>query len=297
MVAMLAAVAALGAACGGEDGPVAAGTLPPPQDPGGSTAPAGTTGGGGGGGGGEETPAATTSLEVWFTRGEGLHPAMRDVPQTRSVGRAALEQLLGGPTAAERRDEVGSQVPPGTRLLGLDIGDGIATVDLSGEYESGGGTLSMTMRLAQVVYTLTQFPTVDGVRFRLDGAPVNVFSGEGIVIEEPLRRADYDELLPAIVVERPAAGARVSSPALVSGTANVFEANVTVAILDASGRELARNFTTATCGSGCRGDFRIELPFTVTADGRGTIVVSDDDADGDGRPAHEVRIPVMLVAG
>jgi hypothetical protein len=26
----------------------------------------------------------------------------------------------------------------------------------------------------------------------------------------------------------------------------------------------------------------------------GTLVVHDDDADGDGKPSHEVRIPVTL---
>ena len=37
----------------------------------------------------------------------------------------------------------------------------------------------MQTRLAQVVYTLTQFPTVDGVVFSLDGEPIDVLGGEG----------------------------------------------------------------------------------------------------------------------
>ena len=32
----------------------------------------------------------------------------------------------------------------------------------------------MQTRLAQVVYTLTQFPTVKGVLFSLDGVPIDV---------------------------------------------------------------------------------------------------------------------------
>ena len=164
-----------------------------------------------------------------------------------------MNALLDGPTAAERSAGLSSAVPPGTRLLGIAIHDGLATVDLTSEYQSGGGALSMQTRLGQVVYTLTQFPTVQKVRFRLDGAPVNVFSSEGIVLDHPVGRSDYADLLPAIDVDKPAAGDRVTSPVTVSGNANVFEANVTVEMLDAKGKVVGKTFTTASCGTGCRG--------------------------------------------
>ena len=54
----------------------------------------------------------------------------------------------------------------------------------------------MEARLGQVVYTLTQFPTVQKVRFELDGRPVNVFSSEGIVLDHPVGRSDYQDLSP-----------------------------------------------------------------------------------------------------
>jgi len=91
---------------------------------------------------------------------------------------------------------VKTAVPTDTRLLGISIKNGIATVDFTSEYQSGGGSLSMQMRLGQVVYTLTQFPTVKAVRFQLDGAPVNVFSGEGIILDHPVGRSDYADLAP-----------------------------------------------------------------------------------------------------
>jgi hypothetical protein len=100
---------------------------------------------------------------------------------------------------------------------------------------------------------------------------------------------------PAIVVERPKAGDELSSPFEVAGTADVFEANVTVRLLDKTGDEISRGFTTATCGTGCRGDFSTQVVFRIRAKQRGTVVVSDDDADGDGKPQHQVRVPVVLV--
>jgi Immunoglobulin-like domain of bacterial spore germination len=98
----------------------------------------------------------------------------------------------------------------------------------------------------------------------------------------------------AIVVVKPSPGATITSPVTISGTADVFEANVTVILLDADGNELARDFTTATCGTGCRGDYELELPFSVDAEQAGRIVVQDDDAAGTGSPPHVADVPVTL---
>jgi hypothetical protein len=242
----------------------------------------------------ETTLPAPASLEVWFARGEELVSVKRTHEATPRVATAAIEALLDGPTQAERADGFDSAIPDGTRLLGISIKGGVATIDLTSEYQSGGGSLSMQVRLGQVVYTLTQFPTVKKVSFRLDGTPVNVFSSEGIVLSHPVGRSDYKDLLPVIVVSSPASGARVTSPVTVAGSANVFEANVTVKVLDAQGRVIASTFTTATCGTGCRGTYSVDVPFRTGREQRGTIVVSDDDAAGVGHAPHEVRIPVVL---
>ncbi|HKO75164.1 MAG TPA: GerMN domain-containing protein [Gaiellaceae bacterium] len=247
--------------------------------------------------GGSSTSSGTAKLvsyEVWFTRGESLFVVRRDGPSTPRVGSAAMESLLAGPTPREQAAAVGSQIPAGTQFLGLTVDDGIATVDLTSEFESGGGSASMNMRIAQVVYTLTQFPTVKGVLFELDGQRVDVLGGEGVIVDQPVTRKNYRDLLPAILVVNPQIGTRVGNPVLVEGSANVFEANVTVEVVDESGNVVGHTFTTATCGTGCRGTFSIRVPYEVTSATRGLIIVHDDDAAGTGTPPHEVRIPVVL---
>jgi germination protein M len=254
-------------------------TVPPPD----TTAGFGSTG--------------TTRLityEVWFTRGESLFAVSRAQLATPRVGSAAMEALLEGPGPRERAAGVGSQVPPGTRFLGLTVEDGIATVDLTSEFESGGGSASLNMRIAQVVYTLTQFRTVKGVLFELDGQSVDVLGGEGVVVDQPVTRKDFRDLLPAILVRKPEIGERVSNPVTVSGSANVFEANVSVEIVDANGKVVGSTFTTATCGTGCRGNFSVSVPYDISAGTRGLVIVHDDDAAGSGTSPHEVRIPVVL---
>ena len=285
VVLMLAALALTLAGCG--DKAQSAGPLPTAVDTGSGDTVAAPPAPPPPSTGAESPPIGTSRYQVWLTSDDGtLDLTWQEGPKTTGVISAALELLLDSPDTA---------IPSGTRLLGVDLDDGVATVDLSKEFESGGGSTSMFLRLAQVVYTATQFDGVKSVRFHLDGTPVDVFSSEGIVIDKPLTRKDYEDLLPAIVVESPAADQTVKSPLVVSGISNVFEANVTIKLLDASGKELASTFTTATCGTGCWGTLEKSVPFSVARAQTGTLVVADDDADGDGKPAHEVRIPVRLV--
>ena len=244
----------------------------------------------------EQTGTVPTflSLQVWFARNNGLVGVHRTHQPTQLVATAAVNALLDGPTSDERLTGLASAVPPGTKLISIAIHNGVATVDLTSEFQSGAGSRSMQMRLAQVVYTLTQFPTVQKVRFSLDGSPVNVFSNEGIVLDHPVGRSDYVNLLPAIVVEKPSTGDRVTSPVTVSGTANVFEANLTVEVHDALDRIVGKTFTTASCGTGCSGTFSVPVAYKVARAQQGTIVVHDDDAEGTGTPPHSVRVPVTL---
>ena len=244
--------------------------------------------------------AGTTVVRAYFVLGsftdnEGLAPVLREVPQTKAVGTAAMRELLAGPDEAEMgaRPAMYTAIPDGTTLLGISIADGIATVNLSQEFESGGGSASMLARVAQVTYTLTQFPTVTGVRFQLDGVPVTALGGEGVVLDQPLGRDDFRDQLPAIFVDRPAWGASLGNPGTVSGEANVFEATFQVELLDAGGRALLGKTVTASCGTGCWGSFRTSLAYTVTRAQWGTLRVFESSAK-DGSEINVTEYPVWL---
>lgn len=247
------------------------------------------------------SPGETTIVRTYFYLGgepgsAGLVPLLREVPRTQAVGAAAVNALLVGPTAADSAERViTSAIPIGSRLLGLSIENGVATVDLSSEFESGGGSLSVFVRLGQVVYTLTQFPTVDSVRFEIEGRAVTVFSSEGIVLDGPVNRDDYADLLPSIFVDRPAYGAGLGNPARISGSANVFEAQFLVTILDGPGATLAEVPVMATCGTGCLGTFDVTVPYTVSISRWGTLRVWDGSAK-DGSPENVREYPVWLTS-
>jgi hypothetical protein len=268
---------------GPSSGPSAAPTAPP------SAAPA-------------TTPPAdgTTVVRVYYFLGSfidnaGLAPVLREVPKTKAVGAAAMSALLEGPNDAElgARPAMYTTIPEGTRFLGLRIERGIATVNLSREFETGGGSETVLGRLAQVVYTLTQFPTVTGVRFELDGEPVTAFSGEGVVLDEPVDRLDYTDQLPAVFLDRPAWRGVPNNPMHIAGMTDVFEAVFQVRLLDAGGRTLAEGPISATCGTGCWGTFDTYIPYTVASAGWGTLQVWVASAV-DGSPEQTTEYPVWL---
>jgi germination protein M len=234
--------------------------------------------------------ANTVSFQVWFANGKKLGPAVATVDATPRVGSAALDALIEGSGGA---GSLTSAVPPGTTVHSLNIEEGTATVDLSSEFESGSGIPSMGMRLGQLTFTLTQFPTVKRVVLEIDGERVKKFSKEGLVIERPLTRADFEDISPAIIVNRPLGETEVAGPVTVSGTANVFEANVSIRIVGSDDEVLAETFTTATCGTGCRGKFSKAVEFDVDEPTEATIQVFEESAEN-GKPINMIEVPVTL---
>jgi hypothetical protein len=265
--------------------PAPSGTVPPASEPTGSP---------------EATPAATvegtTIIRAYFYLSEGtdsgLVPILREVPATKAVATAAMAALLDGPSDTEL-GVMSSAVPAGTRLLGLTIKEGVATVDLSGEFETGGGSASAMIRLGQVVFTLTQFPTVESVIFRIEGRTVTVFGSEGIVLDGPVSRQTYEDLLPAIYVDRPAFGAAIGNPGRVAGSANVWEATFQITLLDGDGDVIADQQAMATCGTGCRGTFDESVRYDVERAQWGTLRVWAASAK-DGSPVGVREYPVWL---
>jgi hypothetical protein len=108
-------------------------------------------------------------------------------------------------------------------------------------------------------------------------------------VVEPIPATD----LAPIEVSTPAPGDVVTSPVTIAGTADVAEANVRYQIKDANGAILANGFTTATCGTGCRGEYSVDVPFEVTQEQAGTILVFEESLE-DGSKINVVKVPVTL---
>ena len=246
------------------------------------------------------TPAATLAPDglratsVYFADREGrrLIPVTRYLVPDSGLARGAVQALLGGPLA-EDPAAVSSAVPAGTRLLGITVSDSIVTVDLSRAFESGAGSATVRLRLAQLTFTLTRLAGVRGARLRIEGRPASVFSMEGLDVSQGLRRKDFRDLAPfdddpPVVLWAPVPGSTTRGPILARGSANVFEANVGLRVREPSGRIVVSAWTTATCGTGCRGTFEKTLALPDSA--RGDLVVEAFEPSAkDGSDLHLVR--------
>lgn len=275
-------VAALGGCAGNAGSRGAAPTAVPKPSPAvPPSGPAGTTQSPSAPSGGGEPAGSAITIELWLVRDGKLFPTKRTRPETVTTTNLSLRELIAGASHVEAAAGVSTAVPPDTTYT-ASVSGGVATVSFGSSFYDGGRTLAR-LRQAQVVYTLTQFATVKQVGFQRDGEALGW----------PVGRSAYADLLPAIVVTSLRIGQRVDSPVTIAGTANVFEATVSVRILDASGDQIATGFTTATCGSGCRGRYSTSLAFRVGSVQPGRVQAYEVSAK-DGSRINLVDIPVTL---
>lgn len=213
----------------------------------------------------------------------------RDMEQVTAA--EVVEMLMAGPSAAEEAAGISSAVPE-VPVLSVTVSAGVAVVDLDRSFEAGGGTLMMGSRLAQLAWTLTGLDGVDSVSLLLDGTPVETFSGEGIILDGPMVRDDFVDLLPGILVEQPAWGAPVPASFTMSGTAAVFEA-VFVYTVSQDGSLLIDETQAMTDNGVGWGIFEtgVELPDATT--GSVTLEVWEYSAK-DGTPQSQREIPLTV---
>ncbi len=103
-----------------------------------------------------------------------------------------IRQLLSGPNQSEKTKGCMSLVPDGTRLLSATVHDGTAFLSFSEEFEYNRvGVEGYLGQLMQIVYTATEFSTVDSVQFLIEGKKQEYLGSEGVWIGSPLSRNSF----------------------------------------------------------------------------------------------------------
>jgi len=111
----------------------------------------------------------------------------RELAKTGSPMTAALTALFKGPTAQEAKQGFRSFIPPATRLLSAYVKNGTAVINLSEEFQFNQyGIEAYQAQLAQIVFTVCEFPTVDAVQFLIEGEKKQYLGGEGVWVGSPL---------------------------------------------------------------------------------------------------------------
>ncbi len=112
----------------------------------------------------------------------------------------AIEYLFKGLTEEEKVAGLTNAVVEDTLLLNVRVEGDTVYLDFSKEIEQGGGAEMMTDRLAQIVFTATQFEPVTKVQMLIEGNFIKYFSGEGITdVEHPMSRDNFDYSIRQII--------------------------------------------------------------------------------------------------
>jgi germination protein M len=131
------------------------------------------------------------------------------------------------------------------------------------------------------------------VRLWLDGKAATTLGGEGLIVDHPIGRAEVEDSLPAILVDAPGVGARITSPVRVRGSSNVFEAVSFIQITDWDGRVVATKRVMASSGTGTRGTFDVTVAYQTTRPGQGELIVYSL-APKDGKRINLIETPLVV---
>jgi len=117
---------------------------------------------------------------------------VREIPQTDSPLSETLLTLFKGTNGTESGKGLRSLIPQGTRLLSATVKDGVATLNLSEEFQFNQyGIEGYLGQLSQIVFTATAFSTVKSVQFLIDGQRREYLGAEGVWIGTPLSRDKF----------------------------------------------------------------------------------------------------------
>lgn len=120
----------------------------------------------------------TMKIKVFFNNDEmdpefscnKVFPTEREIPKTQAVARAALEELLKGPTEKEKSENFFTSINSGVKIQSLSIENGTAKVDFDKQLEfQVGGSCRVSAIRAQIIETLKQFSTIEDVIISIDG--------------------------------------------------------------------------------------------------------------------------------
>ena len=104
----------------------------------------------------------------------------------------AIKELVSAPTKWEKSKGFTSEIPSGTKVLSVRESANTIMIDLSSEFQSGGGAESTYMRVKQLIKTANINSSTPTYLY-INGRQTNVIGGEGIMIKQPLNERSLDD--------------------------------------------------------------------------------------------------------
>jgi len=247
---------------------------------------------------GTAAPESSLSLPVYYLKAtangdEYLVREVHRVAPTAEPMKAALEELISGRPTTPGATRV---LPPDTRILGVRVDNGLATVNFSpAVLRANVGAEAEELGILSIVDTLTEFPGVNRVAFAVNGKVdqrTRDWWGHVGLYEQPFKRDVSMVYEPAIWTTHPTPGQIAGVPLLVRGSARVPEGRVGIRLLDGAGRVLYQGVVATGKGGLNRGDFEASLKFTPPAGGQGKLELFPSRPAAGGGEEDTVTVPI-----
>jgi spore germination protein GerM len=146
------------------------------------------------GGGRSPNPSGSEQVTLYMVEGNHLVPVARSgrsqLPRPELVVRA----LLSGPTRNELGMGLSTTIPAAVELSGVTVQNGVAQVDFNSAFSVPGD--DYLLRLAQVVYTLSQLDGVEAVLFYTEHHQLPVPDQNHQQHGDPVSKARYSRFGP-----------------------------------------------------------------------------------------------------
>lgn len=132
------------------------------------------------------------SVPVYFVK--NLDQTSKAIPVRRELYKGAnrlklaLSELLSGPTDNEKKLGYYSELPVETTIFEIKESPERITINVSNDFETGGGSASMGLRLEQLINTAIDSANKKPVYLEIEGEQVIHFGGEGIMVPQPLSK-------------------------------------------------------------------------------------------------------------
>jgi hypothetical protein len=187
-------------------------------------------------------------------------------------------------------------VPEGVEALEVRRADGTDNaliIEMNEAFLDGaGGLLADFTMLNQLIYTATALEGIEEVHFVVNNEPIVAFGSEGLGLESSVNRETFQEHLGLIYLTEPIVADGDGTMQIV-GISNTFEASVNLIVRNGAGEIVHEAFTSATCGTGCWGDFEFTIDEALV-DADSTIQILEFSAE-DGDPANVITVPVTVI--
>lgn len=132
---------------------------------------------------------------LYYQNGNGyLVPVKRQIPWEEGIAKAALRNIVDSPTVREDIGAIGllPLIPAGTEINGMAISEeGICKVDFTEEVMNYQTHTEEINLVKGIVYTLTEFPTINKVQLMVEGKILDELKF-GTRVREPIERKNIN---------------------------------------------------------------------------------------------------------